>query len=383
AFNGTQSTTFAMHSGQVDVYVYVNTAANTHHSAVLKVVDSDKADTTSTGFMKADTVNETVTATVNKGEVHLPVPAGKKVTIELNIQAGYTPELVLVTPLGITLAEYTQVANAITFTMPTGQNVMVLVKLHKKTLAEYQITYHVSYRDSTGAPIATPPAQTSGKVYVEGTTTPVAVKDMDKITVPESKTVCVDALLTDTEGVKWTVLAAYAILDAAVVPMAPSLEGTGDTVTDSLKADQTAKFTMPAGNTDVYLVFTQEALAGTWSTAVLVATDTEGADVNTGKNSAEITANGVTKTAVSSGAPGSVWVTVPKDGTVTFQTKTMGTGFQFDPPPGLTAQSGNPPTVSGTPAGGYRYTAPNVGVVPTNTAIHMKFSSATTTGHDL
>lgn len=313
---------FALQAGDLHVYVVFDSTDNLpeerEYSAVLTVTgpageapgaagratlsrQADGAVETTDEVLSNDTATfvpagETDPVTIPRTGV-LTVKENETVTVTVTVEAGYELDLVVLTPLDLTLtaAPTPGVPGQYTFTMPAA-NVGVEVRIKEGDRdGIFKATLHLEDPSAT----ETVPGVNAGSITFGHQ---VADADGESINVPVGETVPVTVTPADGYYVK----RAYVLQDNNMVPLAQALIGFQGT--DPATSKSTV-FTMPEGAADVYIVFAQGTAPETPEyTAVLTVTDPA---PNSGNNQVTLD-NG--RTAENAPSDGLLSVTAPSDG---------------------------------------------------------------------
>lgn len=398
-YTGAKNADFKMHPGKNHVYVYFTKTPPTvtEYAAVL-MLDGPATDTGSTKSKAVMTHSggaSSATVLVNAAHGYVTAEKDETITVTVLPNVGYTIDYILMTPLGIPIVPK-RTGNTFTFTMP-AQNVAARVVLKESSAAEYKVTLH--YRMQDGTAVANSDSDWASLTYTGEDGNPISWKvDGEARVVPEGETVTLGVSMDAPRYI----LSAYALKGSTAVPLSKVLEGVteGKSLLDDERTDETADFTMPGGNVDVYVWFAPDVAVppfpddpgggitpGAWRSAVLVVTDEDAhGNLNKGGNYASIESSINNTTAVSvatsSGNMGHAYLVV-KDGetvTVTVGPPAPG-GYEFQRPATVThslagatlglTESGSAPNYS------YRY---NVGAFDSVVAVHYKSAAVSQNG---
>ena len=322
---------FGMPSGDVDVYV-VFTANEPDPSkdftATVKVNGNGVTDFSDPnnyavlsgtfqgkGDASASAVN-TPHAIADGASQSILVNYATTVTLTVTVDNFHEIDSVVCTPIGLLLTPVkvtsTATTTTYTFTMPAS-NVGVIVNLKEVEATKYDLRLHVVNQLVNGATpvqmeednetiLSYAPADTTSTLIVAG-----AIPNSNNSVVPILKTPANELVTltvkpqSTTDG-DYFVRAAYVVHDNKVIPLTPTAGGSHFPygLEKTLPADvsqaagvpgvagtdpNTATFTMPAGYTDVYVVY-ERGVPPTepWYNVVVMATDTGGTKANSGKN---------------------------------------------------------------------------------------------------
>ncbi len=361
-FSGEKTADFVVHPGVNDVYVTLTRTPpqTTDYSAVLMI----KAPEDSAGqgaiylgdnYAAAGSRRDYLTQ-ANHGYAYLTAHTGEALTAQVRPAAGYVVDRIVVTPLGFPL-NYTQSGNSVAFEM-AHCNVAITVYLKAGDDRSYTATLHYSrnddaVNDTDKAVLRWNPSNAPEAAVTADLDPATPAGDTARLTqVSAGAPVTLDAYLQGSED---RVLAAYVLSDGALVPLAEAMEGLSNTVSDVNQPDGTAKFTMPAADVDVYLVTATQVPEGPWHTAVVVAYDTAPAGEDLGRNKGHLSAGGSEKTAVSTGHPGHVFLTVAPGETYTVWPE-AGESYAFVAPATKTTNDNpNPQRIPPVSTDPYRY----------------------------
>lgn len=379
---------FVVHPGRNDVYVTLTRKAPTQneYSAVLMIKGptddcGSGAICVGSDYNTADPARRDAVTQANHGYAYVTAKTGEGITAQIVPAPGYIIDKVVVTPLGFPLT-FTQSGNTIKFDM-AHCNVAICVYLKQGSNQEHTVTLHYLRNDddvdiTDKATLSwTKPGNTSPTTITAdldpATTEDPATGNYGPVTsmvVTEDSEVTLDAYL---QGPNDKVLAAYVLWNGTLVQLEPALEGTANTESDITKPDGTAKFTMPTGDADVYLITATKVPDKPWHTAVLIAYDYSSSQGNnSGKNEGDLASGGVTNTATSLGHPGHTFM-VLSDGDNYTVTPRAAAGYTFDDPATMTTNSNSiPVNLTTTMTNPYIY---NLTMGTENQAVVIHFSS--------
>lgn len=420
ANTGTQSDTFAVHPGTNHVYLRVTNKPTTavEHNVVLTLEGPIDASGTAKMYNNTLVTDRTNVNSyydkldqANHGFATVSAASGNKIQIDVTPAPGFVIDYVQITPLGFPLDSstyhYVLSGNTITFDMP-HINVGIKVVLKRGVSTKYNARLHFipdpQHDDPTSCTLSTMNLATLS--WVDGTQKSIQANEQTyhgldpnaptlagggyaaytEMEVAEGATVTLqgDTYVDTASGYEEFILSAYVLRGTVLVPLTPSAS-TGRTAYDGLEGlsgvGNTATFTMPAEDVDVYLVVSAVKPASKWHTVVVIATDEKGTDRNTGDNRGYLweTINPRTDLyAVSKDYPKHVSLAVPEtktDGTPnTFSARPQAdTGYEFQLPATATYNTA-PYSANLTPKTTvpYSYEEP----ITRNTAVHMHFISA-------
>lgn len=335
---------FAVHPGRNDVYVtFTKEKPKDNEFAAVLMLKGPAGDTTSRATICVGNNYQTATrrdiVSTNVGHGYVLTEEGETVTVSVTCP-GYVIERVLITPLGDPNNPImTWTDNTGSFTMPR-QNVAVTVFLKEGTERVHTVTLHYLQQGSPDSVRDVDNAGNGNRANVYWTPDGAAVKqsivgygsdDWNDVNgnacnvlekVAENAEITVTATL-DSER-DYTILAAYVLRGATLVPLTPSMEGAKETLSTTTNydvVDATATFTMPGEDVHVYIVVTDTPpIDPDWRTAVLLTTDKRGALENAGENYATIRDDNVppvssraTTGTATAPAMGHTFITVWKD----------------------------------------------------------------------
>lgn len=387
-FSGLKQSDFVVHPGRNDVYVTLTRKAPTQneYSAVLMIKGptddcGSGAICVGSDYNTADPARRDTLPQANHGYAYVTARTGEGITAQIVPAPGYIIDKVVVTPLGFPLT-FTQSGNTIKFDM-AHCNVAICVYLKQGSNQEHTVTLHY-LRNDDGVDLTdkatlswTKPGNTSPTI-ITADVDPSTAEDtatgnygpVASMVVTEDSEVTLDAYL---QGADDKVLAAYVLWNGTLVKLEPALEGTANTESDITKPDGTAKFKMPTGDADVYLITATKVPDKPWHTAVLIAYDySTSQGNNSGKNKGDLTSGGVTNTATSLGHPGHTFM-VLSDGDNYSVTPKAAAGYTFDDPATRTTNSNSTPVnLTTTMTNPYIY---NLVMGPENEAVVIRFSS--------
>lgn len=439
--NGTATPagSFLTHPGKNDVYVSFTdkTLPENPHTAVLMLkAPEDNAGSAAIsvgGSYNAADPNQRHDLLTQANHGHASVAAGTGEGIHINVvpNTGYVIDHILVTPLGFPLEStpiyhFTRNGNSYSFDMPHC-NVAITVYLKRGTDSESKVVLHYLQHHDLDATVTesqpgdyaklswTPENEATRSIWADGagvvipgaddytgTATTTGVKDWPNTSdmlVQAGAEVTLSAVLdtNTTTGKSDVILAAYVLLDGALVPLTPKhpadrtantgLEGVAENTSltdntswaDDRNADAIATFIMPNTNkdVDVYLVTTNDPPPVDWHTVVVVANDTSPANGNdSGLNKGHLHQVGSAdpvRTAISTGHPGHTFITLPEGAEYTVEAEPY-TGYEFIHAKSSISRNAPPPgslnLVSTLPYT-YRQAVGNC-----NEAIHLVFESS-------
>ena len=312
---------------------------------------------TITGAHSGTAPDPSATAKGGKGPVAIVVDRNGTVTVTVVLTDGYEIDRVEGTPILLHLEPQMSPSDPLvyTFTMPAS-DASVIVTLKEKAVTKYKLNLHTSHVNAPAAPSENDNKTTLsygspvlGSITINGT-------GDDSMQVPAKETVTLTvepqgpAPTPTTQG--YYVRAAYGVYKNELIQLSPvlpdgftpalprttGLEGVTDT--DVQKGANTATFTMPAGTTDVYVVYEYGLLPlDPWYNVVVIATDTGGATNNTGASTVEVSSKtGVTggtnaidpKQDVPSNGVATNFYSVPVDEIIHLDATRAATGYQYD-----------------------------------------------------
>lgn len=386
---------FHIPSGDVDVYAVFsdNAPGPDDHTAVLAVNGPGAAAGSAVMFDR--NTPSTTTGTVNCGTAPagMVVQTGGAIQVTVTVNPGYAVESVVGTPITVTVEPKVDPSDPdiYTFTMP-ADDTSVIVTLKAVSVVTYKLNLHVShsisgpndnlnkttltYGTGNGASVTSVSGSDDAMVMVAAGTE-VTLAAIPQPTAPDAT----------TEG--YFVRAAYVLRGGALVPLSQALEGMTDTQVNASPAANTAAFTMPAGTTDVYVVYEYAQLpTDPWYNVVVVATDTGGLTANTGGSEVKVSsqaAGGGTNAidpaaSVPSSGLGTYFYSVPQGETIRLDATGAASGYQYDVM-SLSAQSGTAPQL--TPVDTAAHPLGEVEeftVGGANVAAHVNFKTTGTTG---
>lgn len=364
-FTGNKQDSFIMHPGTNDIYIYFTSeapATNAFASVLMLTGPTADKDSSAKMFGQHGQVADVQT---NGSHGYITATKDETVTVTVTPAEGYAIASILMSPLGIELTPV-RTGNTYTFTMP-ARNVAAHITLKESTAKDYTATLHIL--DKTGTENVDPSTVADKGVLSldDGTKTDQAAKQME-ITVPEGEGVHIGA----TPAAGNTILAAYVMKGPSMVPMGETLEGK--------TAACATSFTMPGGNVDVYLIFTDTPPTGDWFTAVLVVTDDDGkGHTDSGDNRATFESSATNpRDIVTSDGLRTHFYTVRAGEKATVIADTPHAGYEFDAPPTITASSQPNLSLTKVLDSVYTYDIPFY-----NSAVHVHFKSTETTKRSL
>lgn len=391
----TSTGSFYMPSGNVDVYAVFsdNAPGPDDHTAVLAVNGPGAAAGSAVMFDR--NTPATTTGTVNCGAAPsgMVVQTGGTIQVTVTVNPGYAVESVVGTPITVTVEPKVDPSDPdiYTFTMP-ADDVSVIVTLKAVSVVTYKLNLHVShsisgpddasnettltYGTGSGESVTSVPGSGDAMVMVAAGT------EVTLAAIPQP--IAPDAV---TEG--YFVRAAYVLRGGALVPLSQALEGVTDAQVNASPAANTAAFTMPAGTTDVYVVYEYAKLpTDPWYNVVVVATDTGGLTANTGGSEVKVSSqaapggtNAIDPAAVvHSNGMGTYFYSVPQGETIHLDATGAASGYQYDFM-SLSAQSGAAPQL--TPVDTAAHPLGEVEEFTmggANVAAHVNFKTTGTTG---
>lgn len=310
-FTGEKHEQFAVHPGLNDVYVTLTDVKpeRLDYSAVLMIKgpasNTSSAATICVGssYQTADRRDKVTVNDPDDPYAYVTAQEGETITVSVT-HPGYVIDRVLITPLGDPRNPIMVWTNSTgTFTMP-GQNVAITVYLKESSEDTHKVFLHYFQQGSDGTirPVDQEGQGNRADVFwypdgsaveerrigwIDNPLTTLDESQPEGMEVAENATVTVTATLDPG----YTVLAAYVLRGTTLVPLSPAMEGAvevNSTITNLGEVDATATFSMPGGETHVYLVVTDQPPAEGWRTAVLLVTDRKAGKDDQGENYADI-----------------------------------------------------------------------------------------------
>jgi len=296
----------SMPSGDVDIYVvFTDTVPDADEYVAVVKVNSNTGAGASVGYATLSYTQDSTTSTSPRAECDgaaqsLITPAGKNVTVSITISdPNYEIDSVVGTPIGLRLDPQVVPGSdapvRYTFTMP-ADNASIIVNLREKTATKYRLNLTVSHSVSGDNDDGNQTMLAYGSPAVLDSIT-VSGSGTDRMDVPAGR----DVTLTVTPQKGYFVRAAYVVYDNELVTLTPEplkedstskrlatgLEGATDV--DVTESTNTAVFKMPAGTTDVFVVYEAGEVPETpWYNVVVIATDTGGVTANTGRSEVQV-----------------------------------------------------------------------------------------------
>ena len=375
--SGEKTGSFVMPNADVDVYVNFRDVMVTGYAAVLTVQGPNAV----AGSAEMKTSLDTTGAVVcNSGPKPLNANTGDMVELKVSVATGYaidsvsgTPILVAVDPAP-TPGDDTQY----TFAM-ANSNQAVTVNLKAVSTVSYNANLHVSHlpgdmAPDTGNVTTLSYGSLSAKVEGDGDKAlPITTTGTVTLTAAPKE----PAATATTEG--YYVRAAYAVQGGAVVPLSDPLEGiTSDNVADGTNK---ATFVMPVGATDIYVVYEYGLLpTNPWYNVVVIATDSGGANANTGTNKAVVSSDTITSVDVLSNGAAATFMSVPTGETIRIDARnTANKANYLYETMTISAQSGTVPTLTPV-AGNVLGDVQEFQMGSGNVAVKVNFKSTGVTG---
>lgn len=421
---------FFMPSGNVDVYVVFSATqpGPNDYMATVKVNAGGSPNTTNFAEIFTSPTN-TATAYCDDAPASIVATWQFTVTVRVTVDSNHVIDSVTGTP--ITPSMQPQIGTGTpgaggvtvyTFTMPAN-NASVIVNLKAKQATKYKLYLHVKNQVETtpgefdndnvtkleyGDPVV-------GTLVRGQPNTPGAAPTVSDPLIPYLETPGGSPVtLTVEPDQGYYVKAAYVVYENGLVTMVPAplpsgyanqrsasgLEGTTPldigVASAGTKSINTAEFTMPNGNADVYVVYEKGPVPPTpWYNLVVIATDSGGTPGNAGHGRVEVsstpalgTGTGAIDPAVTVTSKGlaTYFYSVPYQEKIHLDASDADTGYQYDTSTGmvLTYQTSGvtaaPPIAPVDLTNHPRGDVQEFGMPRSNVGVHINFTKTGTTG---
>lgn len=339
---------FFMPSGNVDVYVvFTDTQPDPgDYVATVRVTAGGSPNNTNFAVISTDSAQATAYCDTPYPPASIVVHQQSTVTVRVTVDSNHVIERVEGTPITPDmqpqLSTGTPGAGGVTvytFTMPAN-NASVVVTLKQKQATKYKLYLHVKNQVETTAgeldddnvtKLEYPALDPTQGTLIRGRTstpaTPGAAPTASDPVIPYLETPGGSPVtLTVTPDQDYYVKAAYVVYENGLVQMVPAplpddyayyrtpvgLEGTTPLDIGSVN---TATFTMPQGNADVYVVYEKGEVPTTpWYNVVVIATDSGGTPGNAGHGRVKVSSSPALAGAESAISE----TTVPSNGLATY-----------------------------------------------------------------
>lgn len=419
---------FFMPSGNVDVYVvFTDTQPDPNdHMATVKVNAGGSPNTTNFAVISATSpASQSATAYCDDAPASVLATQQSTVTIQVTVDSNHVIDTVTGTPITPSmqpqLSTGTPGAGGVTvytFTMPAN-NASVIVNLKEKQATKYKLYLHVA-NQGTGASEDDNVTMLEYGEPVVGTlvrgrpNTPGAAPTTSDPVIPYLDTPGGSPVtLTVEPDQGYYVKAAYVVYENGLVTMVPAplpdgyanqrsaygLEGTTPldigVASAGTKSINTAGFTMPQGNADVYVVYEKGPVPPTpWYNLVVIATDSGDTVANAGHGRVEVSSapalggTGAIDPAVTVTSKGlaTYFYSVPYQEVIHLDASDADTGYQYDVSTGMvltyqtSGATASPPIAPVDLANHPRGDVQEFGMPRSNVGVHINFTKEGTTG---
>lgn len=418
---------FYMPSGNVDVYVVFNAQVPTPGSYMATVkVNSPGGVYNTTNFAEIFTVTtNSNTAYCNGTPASIVATQQSTVTVRVTVDSNH--EIVSVTGTPITPTEQPQMGTGATnngvtvytFTMPAN-NASVIVNLREKQTTKYKLYLHVTNQfESTPGELDldNETVLAYGSPVVDSLVRQGAAPTQSDVVIPHLATPGGSQVtLTVRPQAGYFVRAAYVVYDNGLVQMTPAtlpndysnsrtntgLEGTTPIDIGVPSADgadkpiNTATFTMPNANADVYVVYEKGPVPTTpWYNVVVIATDSGDAAANAGHGRVKVSSSPFASSGTAAIDPAvtvpsvgqaTYFYSVPYQETIRLDASDVDAGYEYDISTGMVLTYQTPGATAAPPLTQVDLTNHPRGELQTfgmplsNVGVHIHFVKAGTTG---